>query len=499
MSEATARQQTSVVLPGLQELWPDPGRSAGPAVLVGAAVVGLLAAALLPGHLPGLGALVVLVALVAVTGRAVHAAPPRGDRFRSPAGGLCLLLGSVLVLRDAGWVVALCLLAALGVGVAALCGARTVPGLLASSVAVPMATLRGLPWLGRGVAAVGVTRQRSAWAVVRTVLVTLVLAGAFGWLFAGADAVFAAWADRLLPEPSLGLLGWRVVAFGFAAALTLAVCYVALVPPRVDRLAPPAGAPVRAYEWVVPVLAVDSLFVVFLTAQLRSLFGGDAFVQATTGLTYAEYVHQGFGQLVAATLLTLLVVAATARRAPRRAGRDRMLLRALLGLLCLLTFVVVASALHRMYVYEQAYGFTRLRLLVAAFEVWLALLVALVLVAGVSLRGRWLPRVALSGGAAVLLVLALMNPDAFVARHNVDRFEQTGRLDWWYLSTLSADAVPALDRLPEPYRSCTLAGIAPVPDGDLLAWNLARERAAEILRTRPVIDADRSCASLPSG
>jgi Domain of unknown function (DUF4153) len=498
MSEATARPQTSIVLPALQEVWPDPGRSAEPAMLVAAAGVGLLAATLLPGHLPGLGALVVVLALTGVAWRAGLGSEQHGDRFRPAAVALCLALGSVLVLRDAGWVVSLCLLAAFGLGVVALCGPRTVPGLLGCSLVVPLAAVRGLPWLNRGVTSLGVARPRALWRVARTVLVTLVLAVVFGWLFAGADAVFATWTDRLLPEPKLDLAGWRVFAFVVFASLTLAVGYVAVVPPGADRLARAAGPPVRSFEWAVPVLAVDALFVVFLAAQLSSLFGGDTYVQATTGLTYAEYVHQGFAQLVVVTLLTLLVVATAARRAPKRARSERLLLRALLGVLCLLTFVVVASALHRLYVYDQAYGFTALRLLVAAFEIWLALLVALLVVAGVTLHGRWLPRAALAGGAAVLLVLAALNPDAYVAQHNVDRFERTGRLDWRYLRSLSADAVPALDRLPEPYRSCTLTDVAPVPDGDLFAWNLSRERAAEILRTRPVDVATR-CGALPSG
>jgi len=498
MSEATARPQSAIGLPTLNEVWPDPGRSVEPAMLLAAAGIGLLSAVLLPGHLPGLAAFVVLVALVGVVFRAAMVARPRRDLFRAGAAGVCLAMGAVLVLRDAGWVVALCLLASCGLGVVALCGARTVPGLLASSLVVPVAAVRGRPWLRRGVTAFGGARPRALVQVGRTVLVTLLLAGAFGWLFASADAVFAEWTDRLLPEPSLGLAGWRVFAFVAAATATLTAGYVAVVPPRPDRLARPAGPPVRSFEWVVPVAVVDALFAVFLAAQLTSLFGGDGYVQATTGLTYAEYVHQGFGQLVAATLLTLLVVAAAAHRASRRTRTDRMLLRLMLGLLCLLTFVVVGSALHRLHVYEQAYGFTRLRLLVGAFEIWLGLLVALVLVAGMALRGRWLPRAALVGGVLVLLLLATLNPDAYVAQRNVERFAQTGRVDWVYLGRLSADAVPALDRLPEPYRSCALAGIAPVPDGDLLAWNRGRERAAELLRSRPV-DPPPACGALPSG
>ena len=122
-------------------------------------------------------------------------------------------------------------------------------------------------------------------------------------------------------------------------------------------------------------------------AQAAALFGGHEYIQRTTGLTYADYVHQGFGQLTAATVLTLATVALAVRKAPRSTARERLVLRVALGALCGLTLVVVASALHRMDLYQQAYGFTLLRVLVDAFELWLGLLVVLVLVAGVRLSG----------------------------------------------------------------------------------------------------------------
>ena len=81
----------------------------------------------------------------------------------------------------------------------------------------------------------------------------------------------------------------------------------------------------------------------------------------------AEYVHQGFGQLTAATFLTVVVVAVTMRIAPREVARDALLLRVLLGLLCVLTLAVVASALYRMSLYQEAYGYTVLRVFVDGF------------------------------------------------------------------------------------------------------------------------------------
>jgi len=151
-------------------------------------------------------------------------------------------------------------------------------------------------------------------------------------------------------------------------------------------------------------------------------------------------------------------------RSARPHGRDRRLLAGLGGGLVGLTLVVVASALQRMWLYEQAYGWTVLRFVVACFELWLGS--ALLLVATtwvlrrVHLCGRLLP----AWAGLALLLLAVAGPDAVVARLDVDRFERTGRIDGDYLSRLSADAVPELDRLPAATRACVMRGRAPSGD-----------------------------------
>ena len=105
-------------------------------------------------------------------------------------------------------------------------------------------------------------------------------------------------------------------------------------------------------------------------------------------------------------------------------------------------------------------------------------MVVLVLVAGVRLDGRWLPRAALLTGAAMVLGLALANPEGYVAGRNVERFTETGRLDAGYLGTLSDDAVPALRELPVAVRRCLLAPAD--RDDDWLEWNLGRQRAGDL-------------------
>ena len=82
--------------------------------------------------------------------------------------------------------------------------------------------------------------------------------------------------------------------------------------------------------------------------------------------------------------------------------------------------MVVASALHRMDVYADTYGLTRLRLLVALCEVWFGLVFLMVLVAGIRLRAAWLARAVVAAGVLALLGLAAANPDGLIADRNID-------------------------------------------------------------------------------
>jgi hypothetical protein len=88
----------------------------------------------------------------------------------------------------------------------------------------------------------------------------------------------------------------------------------------------------------------------------------------------------------------------------------------------------------------------------------------------------------IAGGVVVLcyiLTLNVMNLDAFIAHSNIERYDKTGKLDVYYLLTLSDDAVPVVaDLLDEP----------DVPERDLLL-----ERLGERLYT---LDQDREGRNL---
>ncbi|WP_245604414.1 DUF4153 domain-containing protein [Nocardioides aequoreus] len=451
--------------------WPDRA-AARPAALLACLAVGLLGAVALPFATPHVGATTVLLAAGGVV---LWLSPRRREPFVVASAVVCVGLALVLTLRDALWVGTLGLLAALVLVPVALAGARSVPGMLAAGLAWPLSGLRGIPWLGRCVRAA--TGRGGAVALVRTAVLGLGAALLLGLLLASADAVFGRWFDAVVPDLGSSLV-LRIFVGVAVAGVVLAAAYLAMSPPQLDQREPVRRPTRERYEWLAPVLLVDAVLLVFLAAQAAAFFGGHDFVQRTTGLTYAEYVHQGFGQLTVATVLTLAVVAIAARKAGVETRADRAWLRGSTGLLCVLTLAVVASALERMWLYTDAYGLTRLRLTVAVFETWLGLVVVGVLVAGVALRGRWLPRAAVLLGATMVLGLGLANPDAMIARTNLDRPAEL--VDWAYLTDLSDDAVPVVAEQPEEVQRCALPYSFFSPDSSeraWAAWNLGRARA----------------------
>ncbi|MGC4949602.1 DUF4153 domain-containing protein [Streptomyces sp. DT224] len=433
----------------------------------------------------GIGLNLLLVALPASAG-AWTAARAAGRTLRPwtavwGIGGLALL--AVPALRDAGWPTFLAMVSALALGSLALHGSRSWLGVFLGSLGVFTSVFESLGWGVRGVRE-RMSGSRGRFGVVfRSVAVAVVLLIVFGALFASADAAFADLLSSLTPDVSVGDGPWRIFLGLLGLVGALAAAYTAAAPVRWDGLKVRPGKARGRLEWALPLIVLNLLFAAFLTIQLTVLLGGYDKVMAETDLSYSAYARQGFWQLLWATVLTLGVIALALRWAPRGGTRDRTLVRCVLGTLCFLTLVVVASALRRMDLYVDAYGLTRLRISVAAVELWLGVILVLIMAAGVF-GPRLLPRAVAASAAVGVLVFGLVSPDGLIAEQNVQRYRNDHSIDIEYLKGLSADAVPALNTLPEPLRSCALQDIQRAlrnSDDPWYATSWGESRARDIL------------------
>ncbi len=359
-----------------------------------------------------------------------------------------------------------------------------------AATAPPVALFRAVPHaLRRAAEATEQIRSTRARAWVRGLALTLPVLLVFALLLAEADPTFARWRDaadaffsswEFLPRVIFftALLGLVVGAYGYALS---------------DSAAPLATTdrePVRwlgATERVMLLAAVTALLWLFLALQLGYFFGSQPRATAP-GMTFAEYARRGFAELslVASASIVLILFAEHFGQRDRHVRLAQLVAYALVVAVLLL----LASAVHRVLLYEAAYGFTTARLYAQAYMMVVA--AALVLLAVEVARtldtGRLFRRTA--AVAAVLLVgLLYWNHDAWIARRNIDRFASTGQLDIAYLTgELSPDALPVivdkLASLPEPTRADLRAALqkryamgATLATTHWFEWNLSRTRA----------------------
>jgi len=319
----------------------------------------------------------------------------------------------------------------------------------------------------------------------------------FGALFAAADAVFErslrdllelAWLRDLMRDAPAR----TTIAFLAAWVTTGAFAQITW---RASRGPARARVPgVLPSDAAFAALAlIDALFVGFVALQIAYLFGGRDTIDAA-GVTYSAYGRRGFFELVvvSAIVAVLLFACDILLR-----SRGRAYAAAALTLL-VLTAAVVVSAGYRMALYQQAYGWSELRLYTFAGIGFIAC--ALVILGWAVLARRMeraLPALVAAAAAAALAVNAIAPAD-FVARRNIERVlhpaslpEDASRgLDVGYLVTLGEGAIPALfelaPELPSPERSAVLevlraATLRSETTVGWQSWNLDRERARSIV------------------
>ncbi|MDX8143046.1 DUF4173 domain-containing protein [Lentzea sp. BCCO 10_0061] len=468
--------------PGLPFLpwWRPPTTGAPSKALVAGLIAGLAGAFL---AVPNNGIGWFLAGLAGIGGVLFYAGKPTVERALWLAGALAFL--AMGFLRAAEWVFPLSLMASMLCGSIAMAGGKTVKGLVFGALGVGLGGLRSIPWVAKGFRRRGPIGIRP----FVSVGVALVLLLVFGSLLAGADKSFSDFLEGLVPDLEVGVYVQKTF-YGVVAALgALGACYLVAAPPQMNEDVEGKPGTLQLKDYGLPVGVLVLLFTGFVGTQLAVLFGGEAYVMKTAGVTFAEYARTGFWQLLWVTILTLGVIAGVARFAVKKTKQEQLWLRVLLGSLAVLTLVIVASALSRMWFYQQAYGWTVLRLLVISCEVWLAVVYLMVIASGISLRANWLPKAIVATGAAFFLAVVAMNPERVVADYNVSRFEATKKIDTYYLSQLSEDAVPALVRLPAYERSCSLRWMKNrTVEQDWREWNLARHNARKSLESVAVTE-----------
>lgn len=299
----------------------------------------------------------------------------------------------------------------------------------------------------------GSGKKEVALAILRGIILAVPILVILIMLLSAADLVFeksVQEALKWLDLERLADLTWRVVIVIVSTLFLLGAIVLALRDPKKRALIGQEKPLVKPFigfiESVVVLGAVDLLFAIFVGIQFAYLFGGETNI-SSLGYNYSEYARNGFGELVAVGILSLLLIFGLASWSERKKRNEKRWFLGLSSLLVAEVLVILVSAMKRLLLYEKAYGFTRLRTYTHIFIIWMGVLLLIFLIfLFINQLRRFAPAFAL-GAVGFVFTLNLLNVDAFIVKQNIAHLEKTSDLDITYLAGLTDDAIPSLVEL----------------------------------------------------
>lgn len=261
-------------------------------------------------------------------------------------------------------------------------------------------------------------------------------------LLSSADAVFRDFGNRIFSRMDTGdVFGilWMFATFFLASYCVLV--YLSKKTLKEDVEDTRKWEPLLA----IPVASILSLmYIVFSGIQIVYLFMGN--MQLPEGYTYAGYAREGFFQLLTVSIINLIIVLV---------GlcffKSSKVLKVVLTIMSLCTFVMITSSAFRMVIYIQYYYLTFLRI----FVLWsLAVLFLLFVgVIGYILKNDFpLFRYSMIVVTCLYIVFSFGHPDYWIAKVNLEGakesrsefFKGEEYEDFDFLANLNADAAPAI-------------------------------------------------------
>lgn len=261
-------------------------------------------------------------------------------------------------------------------------------------------------------------------------------------LLTSADAVFRDWASHLVADIDGWDLYMMVLMFLFMTFGSY--CMVAYLSKKdikeevtdSRKLEPLIGIPVAS--------VLSLLYLVFSGIQIVYLFMGN--MQLPEGYTYAEYAREGFFQLLAVSIINLVIVLIGLCY-----FKPSKVLKVVLTIMSLCTFIMIASSAMRMVIYIQYYYLTFLRI----FVLWSLAVLTLIfagVIAYIVKKSFPLFRYSLVVFTCCYIAFSFSHPDYWIAKINLagaqatrsEFFKGEAYDDYYFLSELNADAAPVL-------------------------------------------------------
>ncbi len=334
--------------------------------------------------------------------------------------------------------------------------------------------------------------RKNALSIGRGILIALPIVLLFGGLLMAADAVFEGMVKKIINIEIAEEILKHIFFTGLGAWVAGGILHGIFLSKEVRLPENPLSRSlvIGNTETTIALGLLNLLFLGFVLVQFRYLFGGANLVEVTPGLTYAEYARRGFFELVTVAGLVLPLLLGWHWLLPKENTKSKKLFRVLAGVMTVLLFVIIVSAVKRMRLYQSEYGLTEQRLYATVFMGWLA---AVFVWFGLTVlrnrRERFMFGAVVTGFVTIFTLQAL-NPDNLIVRTNVSLAQSGKNFDVDYAATLSDDALPAIvEALPSLKEAeqrkmfdCVIAPKLASQKSDWRSWSWSRYQAEKVLK-----------------
>ena len=194
------------------------------------------------------------------------------------------------------------------------------------------------------------------------------------------------------------------------------------------------------YTIKVLVTVLNIIYIIFDIIQIKSLF----IHSSSSYINYASYARSGFFELMVVSLINMTIILISKNYKTDKKNTKYMNIMSILMLF--LTLIIIVSSFIRMHLYEVAYGYTVLRLLVDVVLITEVLLMIPTVMYIINSEFN-ISKAFLIIIICVYCCVNYINIDCFIANKNINRYNNGSKLDIEYLETYTTDNIPILINL----------------------------------------------------
>ena len=187
------------------------------------------------------------------------------------------------------------------------------------------------------------------------------------------------------------------------------------------------------------IVSLNVIYVIFDFIQIKSLM----LHKMSLGFNYATYARQGFFELLIVSIINLSIILISKNMQNDKNKNEFKFINIMSILMVFLTMIIIISSYMRMNLYENAYGYTTLRLLV-----YVALITEGILLIP-TVMYIFNPKINIVRSYMIILIsvytiINFMNFDYIIANKNINRYYKDNKIDIEYLKNYSSDNIPLL-------------------------------------------------------